>query len=177
MQAFLGTPDKRRIVPVKGNVIEGEVRIAAISGEPQDPRYRVFGGVRDSAAPFVFHEGRVIPGNFGDGRFYIGNTPAANGFPFVRIGDVPDGYSENENAGWLSWVRIFNDFVVQARQKEVLEEVTPQLKPEEAERPAQLRLRVADLAPTQVAAILNAYGYERARRTSGGNADLHARPD
>lgn len=173
---FLSAPDKQRIAAVKGNVIEGELRFGA--GEPRDNRYRVFGGLRDFALPFVFHEGRVIPGDVGgsDAPFYLGNTPAANGFPFVRNnGDVPDGYSENENGGWLSWVRKFDDFVVQAGQKAILEAVTPQIKLQDAERPAQLRLRIPDLAATQVSAILNAYSYERARRTSAGNADfMHA---
>jgi len=174
---FLSEPDKWRLAPVKGNVIEGEARISAFSAEPRDPRYRIFGGLRDFAAPFVFHEGRVIPGDIGagDAPYYIGNTPAAGGFPFVRDGNVPDGYGEDDHGGWLRWFRKFDDFLVLARQKEVLEEVTPQIKLEEAARPAQLRLRIPDLAPTQMSAILNAYGYERARRTSGGNADfMHA---
>src|SRR5262249_46181211 len=81
----------------------------------------------------------------------------------------------NTGRGWAGWARRFNDIIVRAQKKAVLEEVTPQIKLEETERPAQLRVRVADLAPTQMAAILNAYGYERTRRASAGNVDfMHA---
>jgi hypothetical protein len=174
---WLGEPDKLRVASVKGNVIEGEVRIGTFSADPKDPRYRIFGGERDLAVPFVVQAGRVVPGPIGldNAPLYIGNTPAEHGFLFDRDGNVPEGYSENTNRGWFRWARRFEGFLVQAHQKELLEEVTPQIRLEEAERPAQLRLRVADLAPTQTAAILNAYGYERARRTSAGNADfMHA---
>jgi hypothetical protein len=175
--AFLGEPDKRRIGAVKGNVIEGEVRIGVpLFGEVKESWQRLFGGLRDFAPQFVLQEGRVIPGNqqFETLPGYVGTTPAAKGL-LVGNSDVPEGYSESGNAGWLNWKRKFGDFLVQSGRKDLLEDVTPQIKLEEAERPAQLRLRVADLAPTRAAAILNAYGYERTRRTSAGNVDfMHA---
>ena len=138
---FLGEPDKWRLAPVKGNVIEGQARIATFSAEPRDPPYRIFGGLRDVAPPFAFHEGRVIPGgvNIDDAQFYLGSTPAAGVMPFIRVGNIPDGYSENEDGGWFRWIRKFDDFAVQAGQKAILESVTPQIKLEEAERPAQCR--------------------------------------
>jgi len=178
---FLVQPDNRRIAPVKGNVIEGEVRITNritnFGGEPENSMYRIFSGLRDFAPQFMLHEGRVISGeDVGDALLYIGSTPAANGFPFVGDdGGLRDGYSKSGKVSllpFLHWVRKFDDFLVYAQGRELLQEVTPQIKLEDAQRPAQLRLRIPDLAATQASAILNAYGYERNRRTSGGNTDL-----
>ena len=75
--------------------------------------------------------------NFDDEPFYLGSTPAGRGIPFVHGGDVPDGYSEfgsgDRQVVWLAWARKFDDFLVGAQKKELLEEVTPQIKLEDAD--------------------------------------------
>src|SRR5262249_22317694 len=111
----------------------------------------------------------------GDEPFYVGTTPASAGGLFGDANELPEGYSENTGRGWAGWARRFNDIIVRAQKKAVLAEVTPQITREQIARPAGLRVRVAVRAPTQMAAILNAYGYERTRRASAGNVDfMHA---
>lgn len=177
---ILAAPDKQRLVPIPGNLFEAEARAGFpffAAGERKS--VRLFAGLRDFKMPFAFEQGHVIPNvsiiEKGEPPVYVGNTA---GMPLLRFGDmeaVPDGYSESLKGGLLRWARKFDDFLVEAGQRAILEAVTPQLKFEEANRHAQLRLRVADLAQSQFAEILHAGGYERARATSAANVFfLHA---
>jgi hypothetical protein len=179
---MLAAPDKKRLTPIPGNLLEAEYELNAM-GEFFGSRgpFRLFAGLGDFKLPFSFEKGHVIP----DISFildikmpiYLGNTSgkALTRRFYNNKEEVPNGYSESNGLQILPWARKFDEFVVEARQKAVLEAVTPQLKFEEAKRPAQLRLRIADLATSQLAAILHAYGYERSRATSAANVHiLHA---
>lgn len=174
----LAEPSGKRIAAVAGNVIDAEVRLKRdLIGAHEPELDRAFAGLRDFPIPFEFREGLVVPGGveFNDLPGYFGHAPAAARSWFLDGGDAPEGYSQSKNDPWGQWHRKFGDLFVTSSQKAVLEAVTPQMKLEDAPRPAQLRLRIGDLAPLQIAGIMNAYGYERARATSAGNVHfMHA---
>lgn len=176
---FLGPPGKKRLAPVPGNVFDAEVRMRSpyVDGRGRAASH-MFAGLRDFPVSFVFREGHVLSDtDFADERLpgYLGSTPAAAGLLFRDSKDIPEGYSEGDATFWARWTRKFNDFVVEAKSKAVLEAVTGHLKLEQAERAAQLRVHVADLAAAQVGPFLNALGYERSRAASAGNVSfMHA---
>jgi len=64
------------------------------------------------------------------------------------------------NQQWIAW----------AHGKDILEEVTPHLQLEPAERPAQLRFRLGDLAASELGTTIQALCYMHARRISTLNA-------
>ncbi len=67
------------------------------------------------------------------------------------------------------WRRQFNDYTLVSFHPEILERVSPQLRFEKAERPAQIRIRADDLATSQLAPLVNAYGYRQSRQIALGN--------
>jgi hypothetical protein len=89
----------------------------------------------------------------------------------VQILRRPDeqGYSSNLLGLWR---RQIGQFTVFSLHPEVLAAVTPQLRFQPAERPAQLRLRVDDPSKVRMAGLLNNLGYMRTRETSLGNLRL-----
>ncbi|MEK6249641.1 MAG: hypothetical protein N2C12_15770, partial [Planctomycetales bacterium] len=93
--------------------------------------------------------------------------------PFRVAEDAkPDQEGNLESSRRDSWVRKLPELWLVAWDKQILNEVAPLAKFREAERDAQLRLQVVDLADAKVAPFLNAEGYMRARKVSGGNTDF-----
>jgi uncharacterized protein (TIGR03067 family) len=85
------------------------------------------------------------------------------------------GYSRSQGAlfSLLTWRRVWNErWAAWSSRKEILEEITPQLRLEEAERPAQVRFRMGDLSEARLFAALQAICYMHARRISAANAAL-----
>ncbi|MFO0897623.1 MAG: hypothetical protein U0836_09400 [Pirellulales bacterium] len=64
------------------------------------------------------------------------------------------------------------EFYVASHDRALAEEALANLHFEPAPRPAQLRIRVANLEETKAARIINSLGYGRARKVSDGNAHL-----
>jgi hypothetical protein len=184
---FLSPPDKTRLVPVAGNLIEGDVLLGRGIGAPSS---RMFAGVRDFAPAFVLNNGEIVV----DFRalesqtpVYVGETPPKGIVSQFLLGNkIPadDEYVSTNGIVGTRWLRVIGDFVAASNDKAVLEAVTPQFKLEDAARPSQLRLRVGDLSASQWSRILTAHGYVRARKTSAGNVhffhalmrDLHVDP-
>lgn len=179
--AWLSPPDKQRIAPVPDNLLEAEVLLGQTPSQKTDANYRMFAGLRDFVPAFVVREGQVII-DYSQERqlpYYLGETPRAAFFAGTVANNTspsPDGYAELERKStWFRWRRQFDDFWVMANAKPLLEAVTPHVKLEPAARPAQLRVRVADLASAQVSRLLQAQNYVRARSTSASNVYfLHA---
>ena len=67
---------------------------------------------------------------------------------------------------------MFGPFTVFSFQPEVLAEVTPQIHFEQAERPAQLRLRIDDPTRSRIMPLANGWAYNRTRETSLNNLRL-----
>lgn len=171
---FLAPPDKTRLAHVPGNLIEGEL-LLNWPLEANVPSSRVFAGFRDFAPAFVLHNGEVIvnlQAIESQMPYYIGEMPPNGIMSKYFLGDdVPkdEGYVRLMRTFGPHWLRKFGNFVAVSKDKAILETVTPQLTLEAAVRPAQLRLRVADLTSSQWSRLLTAQGYERARRTSAAN--------
>ena len=70
------------------------------------------------------------------------------------------------------WRRDHGEFTLFSLQPDVLAVVAPQLRLEEAEHPAQIRLRVEDVTRALIYPKLNNIGYARTRETSLGNLRL-----
>jgi hypothetical protein len=68
------------------------------------------------------------------------------------------------------WISRRDDFFLFAFARDVLMEVGPQLAMVEPKRPAQIRVQVDDLSDKQVATMVNAIGYMRARDASASGA-------
>ncbi len=70
------------------------------------------------------------------------------------------------------WRRDHGEFTLFSLQPDVLALVAPQLRFEEAERPAQVRLSVEDVTRAVIYPMLNNIGYARTRETCLGNLRL-----
>ena len=70
------------------------------------------------------------------------------------------------------WRRDYDQFTLFSLQPDVLAMVAPQLQFEQAERPAQFRLRVEDVTRALIYPRLNDFAYARTRETCLGNLRL-----
>ena len=104
---------------------------------------------------------------------YVGTTGQLGLLNVLNIGIPPQsdaaGFARSPLGGWR---RQFDHFTVFSFQREVLEEVVPQLRFEPAQRPAQVRLRVDDVSHARITPALNDLLYGRTRETSLGNLRL-----
>ena len=177
---FLAPPDTRQLAPVAGDLLSAQLRLdltfgGAPRGHEQTPSIHLFGGLHDYEPSFSIRNGYVEPDreSLRHVNGYLGaEQELLRRFNMFRGEPDADGYVEHGSGHFWNWERRLNDLCVVAYRKEILERVTPQLKFTEAERPAQLRFRIADLSDASVARILHAMGYLQARRTSGANAQF-----
>jgi hypothetical protein len=172
LREWVGEPDENRLAAIPGD-------IANVQWVGTDQR--IFAGLRD-----IGPKGNLVtPGNPDFARLttlarfrsllegYIGTNGELGFLSLLNIGipSVSDaaGYAMAPTGGWR---RQFNGFTVFSFQREVLETVTPQLRFEKAERPAQIRLQIGDIASARITPILNDLGYARTRETSLNNLRL-----
>jgi hypothetical protein len=166
LSRFVGPADKQRVAPIAEDSLAVEVIL---------PRQRLFGGLERVGPGMEVIEGLTLP--FGRLRNlatgYVGTSDEASlssWLPFRPVGPPDaDGYTGREG-GLLQ--RTIEPFTVLSFQRDVLERVASRLRLEEAERPAQLRLRLSDLSKSPLAPLANAWGYSRTRETSLGNIRL-----
>ncbi len=101
---------------------------------------------------------------------YIGTTGELGLLSVLGIGIPPEsdagGYARSPLGGWR---RQFDRFTVFSFQHDVLDEVTPQLRFQQAARPAQVRLRVDDVSHARITPRLNDLLIARTRQTSLSN--------
>lgn len=170
---MLGPPMREKMAIVAGDVISAQ---AVLTGGLNGDVYHLFGGLRSDAPRLdlprggLLHTFTVIRGL----PAYLGAWPKPgilDMLPPLIGGGQPDanGYSQLPLGLWR---RQWNGFSVLSFQRQVLEDVAPQLRTETDEVAAQVRLRVADLSQAQAAAGMNALSFVRARETSLGNARL-----
>jgi len=153
---------------------------------------RYFAGLRDVELPARLTGGEVVRerdwfdalvsrlrGYIGQNRTDLGNLAHA-----LELEDEKKdarGYTRlNENfrrrkgtaAEDQSWARVFKDFFVAGTGRKLLEQVTPQLRFEAAEMPAQLRLSLGNLGASRLGASARIELYARDRQSSAGGALL-----
>ena len=163
---WAGPPQNSRLAPVEGDLISGEVVLTS---------QRIFGGLVDSRVSMdAIGSDLLSIARLRD--WLIGYLGTVGEMGLLRLLDVqvpgpadPNGYSRNALGLWR---RQVGPYTVFSLHPEVLARVTPQLEYVEAERPAQLWLRVADPTAAEMSGFLNAWGYKRTRETSVGNLRL-----
>jgi hypothetical protein len=165
LRKYAGPADALRIAPVAGDLAAFDVVLA---------RQRVFGGLRDFGPPPNIQFGRLLPiGRLRDWLVgYIGNVGELGMLNFLNLAfSQPDalGYSFSPIG---SWRRQWDQFTVFSFHHEVLAEVTPRIHFEQAQRPAQLRLRIDDPTRARIMPLANNWAYNRTRETSLNNLRL-----
>jgi hypothetical protein len=181
----LGPAPKLRVAPIGGDVASVELVLSGF-GEP----LHAFAGLRDFRTPFMVRQGEARPAlemsQFASG--YLGVWPRLHlldTFLGSPTGPFDQSGIARNNRLFDLWLRRADDFFLFAFQREVLMEVGPQLAMVEAERPAQVRLRIDDLSNKQIATTVSGFGYSRARAaTASGSrfmnsliAQLHVSPE
>lgn len=163
----LGPPADKHLAPVPGDSIAAEAVLR---------KARLFGGLQFVAPTWEPPRGpislierlrQVVVGYLGTtgelgwlerlNRYLEKAPPDAGGYAQGRFG---------------LWRRQTADFTVFSFHRDVLEEVTSQLRWIEAPRPAQLWIRAADLSNARLTPFLNQWGYQRTCETSLGNLRL-----
>jgi hypothetical protein len=166
LSQWIGRSDEMQLAPIPQDLAAGEVVLSD---------QRLFGGLWDFGLPFRLADGRFVPsGPLRD--TIVGYVGAAGemsllGFLDRMITGPPDrsGYAGGELGIWR---RYYRPFTVFSLHRQVLETVTPQLRFEKAERPAQFRLRVGDISRARLTPAINTLSYLRTRDTSLGNVRL-----
>lgn len=163
LRKWLGLADSQQLAPVPGDM-------AAIDLVLKDQR--LFAGLRDVGAPTadgamgIFPIGRIRDFIVG----YVGTTGELGILKYLNLGippgSDPAGYAMSPFGGWR---RQMGEFTVFSFQRDVLDEVVPQLHFEAAKRPAQVRLRVDDVSNARITPALNDLAYARTRETSLSN--------
>ncbi len=103
---------------------------------------------------------------------YVGTTGELGLLSILNLGMPPSdpaGYAVSPLGGWR---RQYNGLTVFSFQREVLDTVVPQLRYQQAARPAQVRLKIGDLLNARIEPLVNDFGYSRTRETSLGNLRL-----
>ncbi len=167
LSQWVGAAEKTRLAAVSGDVAAGEVMLR---------NFRLFGGLRDVAAPmdFVAGSGSLVErlrgalvgyfGSFGQPGFLLNLLDAT----FLRAPDA-GGYSANPLGLWR---RKFDQFTVYSFQPDVLSGVTPQLRFEGSPHDGQVWARIGDVLQARIAPTLNNWGYSRTRETALGDLRL-----
>lgn len=180
LSALLGAADTQTLAPVPGDLAALELVLAR--GE------HVFLGLRDVPPPLPGEDlgplaplaplARELPWVDlflrGPRDFFVGylGTSPDRGALDVLVGPdfgPPDAAGYSRGAGPLRR-RQMEDTTVFSLDEDVLYDVTPRLAFEAAERPAQARLRIGELAGSQWGGFLDELAYRGARQTSEGNA-------
>ena len=178
LAAFLPKPDRIRVPSPSGSLLFLDIvsPLFGNTGENDRKGLHLFAGLQDLNVPFTIKNGAVeyaepdekqIPGYFGQSKtsglmqFFISQNEQ------VKIQRDEEGYGQHQRR----WTRLWNeDWLAAASNREVLENVTPNLKIESAPRPAQLRFTVGDIATAKVRDSVEASGYVETRRMSADTA-------
>lgn len=179
---FLAKPNKQQMAPIKGNLVSMEVNfgnetLRLAQTKEKRTHARVFAGLQDMPLEFEIKNNEVKPTNFKDDQapWYLGATPPITFLSEKDLTYDKDGYAETND--WIfgkhdHWLRQWDKFRVRAVSRELLEAVTPSMQEVEAEREAQIRLRVSDLTQTGFGLYINSWGYLESRKRSDGNVTL-----
>jgi hypothetical protein len=173
----LGEPDPLQLAPIPGDMAAIDLAL---------DRQRVFGALRDVGRPSNAYMASWLPiGRLRDFLVgYIGTTGELGVLNILNLGippySDPQGYAGSPIGGWrrqFESVPTGTDippcrFTVFSFQREILEEIAPQLRFEKAQRPAQVRLHVEDVSQARITPALNDLGFARTRETSLGNLRL-----
>ena len=181
LKRFAGPADQKRMAPVAGNAISGELIL---------PTQRLFAGMQGigpglASTPgdaFSFSAPSLPSFSFPSSSMNIlGVMPlgyvGAIGNPFllgfVNGGGPAPNQVQGFSTGPLGLTSYHNGLVTAySFQQGLLQQVAPQLQLVDAPRPAQLRLDANDLSHDRMAPLVNQLAYARTRMTAEGNLRL-----
>jgi hypothetical protein len=170
----LGQPSQKKMATFDGDAIAFDLILTGNEfGGQAGADYHLFGGLRN-LDPRMIGGTRMekLLGLIGGSEIvgYIGSWPRAGALWLLGASaPVPvdaAGYSQFITGGWR---RIVGQFTLFAFQRELLAEISPQLKFVEAPRPAQGWIRVQDLRNSTLGPAANALGFSKAVDLSRGN--------
>lgn len=171
-QRILGKPIKRRVSKLRGDVVSIEANTKASFW---GMRGVLFARLHDFAPRFAIKAGKVDEQARENEKlvpYYGGLTE-----PLVALlapekdrKQEPDGDILVHKGSPEVWGRKTDDWFLLASQRPLLKKAAEHVRMEDASRPAQMRLSVADLQKTKIAPILQAYSYTQARKVSAGNS-------
>ncbi len=166
LQQRFGPADRFRFAPIGENLASFEAVLSA---------QRIFGGLEDVNPPQVLQEDGFLPGGVFRNPLvgYLGADGPLGPLSLLNFGlfspTDPAGYAHSALGGWrLS----MGNFTLFSFQQQVLARVAPQLQYVEAEKPAQFRMHIGDVARARITPLLNDLGYARTAETSRGNLRL-----
>lgn len=165
LTGWAGQADKLQLARVQGDSVALEMIL---------PKQRLFGGLQNFHAP-LDPAGQLLPWTMlhRATEGYVGylGDPGWLGFLENRIVGPSDaaGFAMGPAGMWRYKGPQGTLFSL---QRPVLERVVPQLQLVEAERPAQLRLHIADVSNGPMTPLLTDLGYARTLQTSLGNICL-----
>lgn len=173
LSRWLGEPTLDRLAPVEGDVVAFEAVLRGGSffsgGE-----HHLFGALRD-ADPAVALDpraglvARIMQLQLQGLQGYVGAWPEPGFLRFLGGASPLEPDAGGYTRLLLGWRRQFDGFTLLSFHPEILAQVSPQLRFEKAERPAQVWLRANDLANSTLAPLINAYGYRQSRQITLGN--------
>jgi len=167
LMELLGPPADKHLAPVPGDSIAAEAVLR---------KGRLFGGLQFVAPVWEPPRGpisllerlrQIVVG-------YVGTTGELGWLERLNryLEKAPPDAAGYAQGRFGLWRRETAEFTVFSFHRDVLEEVTSQLRWIEAPRPAQVWIRAADLSNARLTPFLNAWGYQRTRDTSLGNLRL-----
>jgi hypothetical protein len=181
---LLGPADKQRLAPVPSDLatLEGVVSgnilalvqsfIPGIAAQQPGEPYHAAIGVRNIEAPYDVRDGQVKyrAGLLQSVPFYIAAWPNPGMLGLLGLGraDVPRD-QEGIARTALMWDRQLGPITVAAPRRDVLADISPQLKIVDAARPGQIWLHVSDVTQSKLSNFSNSLGYTRARNITLGN--------
>ena len=171
---WLGPATNKRLAPIEGDLVSFEAVMRGgsfFSGGD----HHLFGALRDADPAIALDPSagliaQIFTSQLSGLQGYLGAWPDP-GFLRMLSGPVqtrPDanGYSRLITGATR---RQWDQYTLMSFHPEILARISPQLRFEEVDRPAQIWFRADDLANSQLAPLVNAYGYRQSRQIALGN--------
>jgi hypothetical protein len=173
--SLLGPPIVQQIAPRQGDIISMQAHVTGGQASNLIPPHMLFVGVHDTPSAFelnptggLWQTLRVLRSTPG----YLGAWPKPGFLDWLPLRSnaiPPDGFSRLLFDVWR-WQG--DGFSVLSFHRDVLENAVPQLRIEDADSPAQIRVRIGDLSQSQLQGWVNGMYYQRAWETSAANVRL-----
>jgi hypothetical protein len=175
--SLLGEPAKYQLAPPSDAIVSAEAALRGGLVFPNVPPHTLFVGIQDQAplqniplrdAPRLLETVRTLPG-------YLGAWPKPGFLDLLPLNLAGTPSSDGLTQLLLGiWRWQGRGFSVLSMDPTILQNVDRQIGFVTADDAAQVRIRIGDLAQTQIRPWLDSWGYNRGRNVSAGNAQFLA---
>lgn len=173
---MLGPPLQQQVAADPNDIFRLQASLRGNSQSPNIRAHQVFAAVQDELNPNVdlrptslmrtLQALKEAPG-------YLGAWPSPGYTDWLpALGKEPDPFGYTYSRLLQIWKLQWNQFSVISFDRDRLERLKPQLRMVESERPAHIRLSVADLQGTRINPWANSMNYRRGWQTSIANVRL-----